>query len=288
MRTTTKRQDRARRCHDFAKAMVRVALAGSALVLLSGCLPKRPDFMIRTERASVPLVDGTRAEIAVRVAELEQSIADGSVKGSSKDLAVRDLELLRNRLAQGDFHVGDQLIVTVSRETVTVDTATVRDQLLVSFAGLKEVSVAGLLRSEVTPRFQAHVDRYRKEFSVRVNALTRLQISGAVVRPGFYSISPDRPATELIMLAGGPTPISKLDDVTIRRDRKLIVKASQWREAARNGTTIAQLGLQPGDQIEIAAKRSVSTGQLIQLGFIAISASFAILQLLNFIYAEPE
>lgn len=277
------------RQHFVIRGMSRALLAGVALLLLSGCLPRRPDFMIRTERATVPLVDGTRAQIAARVAELEQGTGDGSLKGEALKEGVRDLASLRARLEDGDFHVGDQLIVTVSRDDVQVDTATVRDGKMVSFAALPDVSLAGLLRSEVQARLQAHLDRYRKEFSVRVNLLTRLQVAGQVARPGFYSISPDRPVSEVIMLAGGPTPLSKLDQVSIRRDRRLIVKASQWRDAVKSGTTIAQLGLQPGDEIAIAGRRQgIGPVQIIQIGFLTISGTFAIIQLLNWIYAEPE
>lgn len=269
--------------------MSRALLAGVAALALSGCLPKRPDFMIRTDRAMVPLVDGSRAEIAARVAELEQGTSDGSLKGEARKEGLSDLALLRARLDSGDFQVGDQLIVTVSRDEVQVDTATVRNGKVVSFAALPDVSLAGLLRSEAQGRLQEHLDRYRKEFSLRVNLLTRLQVAGQVTRPGFYSISPDRPVSEAIMLAGGPTPLSKLNEVSIRRDGRLIVKASQWRVAVKSGTTIAQLGLQPGDEIEVAGRRQgLQAVQIIQIGFLAVSGTFAIIQLLNWIYAEPE
>lgn len=279
---------RARLVGTSAAGFARAVLVSAAVLLLVGCLPRRPDFMIRTERAAVPLVDGTRAELATRVAELEQSIASGALKGDALNRARGDLASLRTRLESGDFQVGDQIIVTVTREEVVVDTATVREGKMVSFSALPDVSLAGLLRSEVQPRLQAHLDRYRKEFTLRVNLLTRLQVSGQIARPGFYSISPDRPVTELIMLAGGPTPLSKLDDVSIRRDRRLIVKPSQWREAARSGTTIAQLGLQTGDDIEIATKRNISATQIIQIGFLAISGTFAIIQLLTWIYSQEQ
>lgn len=269
--------------------MSRALLVGVAALVLSGCLPKRPDFMIRTERAMVPLVDGSRAQIAARVAELEQGTSDGSLKGDAQKEGLSDLALLRARLDSGDFQVGDQLIVTISRDEVQVDTATVRDGKVVSFSALPDVSLAGLLRSEVQARLQEHLDRYRKEFTLRVNLLTRLQVVGQVGRPGFYSISPDRPVSEVIMLAGGPTPLSKLDEVSIRRDRRLIVKASQWRVAVKSGTTIAQLGLQPGDEIEVAGRRQgLQAVQIVQIGFLAVSGTFAIIQLLNWIYAEPE
>jgi protein involved in polysaccharide export with SLBB domain len=266
----------------------RALLGGVALLLLSGCLPRRPDFLIRTERATVPMVDGTRAQLAERVAELEQGMNDGSLRGGARTEAVGDLASLRARLESGDFQVGDQIIVTVSQDLVQVDTATVRDGLVIAFAALPDVSVAGLLRSELLPRLQAHVDRFRKEHTVRVNLLTRLLITGQVARPGYYSISPDRPATEIIMLAGGPTPFGKLEQVTVRRDRRLIVKGSQWRNAVRAGTTVATLGVQPGDEVIIGGRPPSNALQSMRGFAFAASGVFAVIRLLQFIYTEPE
>jgi protein involved in polysaccharide export with SLBB domain len=196
--------------------------------------------------------------------------------------------VLRDRLASGDFKVGDQVIVTVSQDLVQVDTATIRDGMVVAFAALPDVSVAGLLRSELLPRLQAHVDRFRKEHTVRVNLLTRLQVIGQVARPGYYGISPDRPASEIIMLAGGPSALGRLDRVSIRRNQKLIVKASQWREAVNGGMTVAQLGLQPGDEVEVGGRQQRGLFEITRnLAFVA-SGVFAFIRILQFIYQEPE
>jgi protein involved in polysaccharide export with SLBB domain len=263
-------------------------LAVAMALLLSGCLPSRPDFMIRTERAVMPLVDGSRSEIATRVAELEQETAQGALRGGDLKTARADLTVLRDRLETGDFRVGDQVVVTVSHDVVLVDTATVREGMLLAFAALPDVSVAGLLRTELQPKLQAHVDRYRKEHTVRVNLLTRLQVVGQVARPGYYGISPDRPVSEIIMLAGGPNAAGNLDKVTIRRNRKLIVKGSQWREAVNAGMTVAQLGLQPGDEVEIGGRQQRGLFEITRnIAFMA-SGVFAIIRILQFIYQEPE
>lgn len=265
-----------------------------ALALLtvstSGCFLRRPDFMIRTHPREVPLPDGTRAQLADRAAELEAQLASGSVRGDERERAQRDLATLRTRLEKGDFQVGDQLIVTVSREEVSLDTATVREGLQIRLASkgeLPDVPLAGVLRSEVQPRVQAHLDRYLKDFTVRVTLLTRLQVLGGVGRPGYYALSPDRPVTDILMEAGGPSPMARLDRVTIRRNGKLIVKGSQWRTAVREGTTIAELGLQPGDEIAVEQMgQRMPTWQLVQIGLFGVSAVFAFIQLLQFIYAE--
>lgn len=254
---------------------------------LSACL-KRPDFMIRTDEATVPLADAGRADIAARVAELEQGIAAGSYRGNALKEANLELAQLRTRLTEGDFRVGDELIVTVTRETINTDTATIRDGLQLSFAALPDVSVAGVLRSELQTKLQAHVDRYLVDHVVRVNLLTRLQMMGQIGRPGFYSISPDRPVSELIMLAGGPTATTNLEDVNIRRNGRLIVKPSMWKQALNNGTTVAQLGLQPGDVVEVGGRARRDWQSILRIAAITVSSLFALLRLLQFIYAEPE
>jgi protein involved in polysaccharide export with SLBB domain len=255
---------------------------------LTGCFLKRPDFMVGVDDATVPLVDAGRTEIVARVTELEQSVSSGSFKGDRLKEANAELASLRNRLQDGDFRVGDQLIVTVTRDQVQVDTATVREGKMVAFAALPDISVNGLLRSEIQSKLQEHVNRFLVDHSVRVNFVTRLQMMGAIARPGFYSISPDRPVSEVIMLAGGPTATSNLEEVTIRRNGRLIVKAKMWRDAVKTGTTVAQLGLQPGDVIEIGERKRANWFQIIQIAAFASTAVFGVIRLLQFIYAEPE
>jgi protein involved in polysaccharide export with SLBB domain len=266
-----------------------------ALALLtvssSGCFLRRPEFLIRSYPREVSLPNGTRAQLAERVAALESELA-GGVRGDDRERAQRELSELQARLERGDFQVGDQLVVTVSREQVSVDTATVRAGQVIGLASqgdLPDVPLAGVLRSEVQPRIQAHVDRFLKGHTVRVTLLTRLQVTGGVVRPGFLGVSPDRPVTDILMTAGGPTPLAKLDRVTVRRNGKLIAKASEWRAAVREGTTIAEFGLQPGDEVTVEQQgQKMQAWQIVQIGLFAVSASFALIQLLQFIYAEDQ
>ena len=268
---------------------VQVALLLILAVSTSGCFLRRPDWTRRTYPAAVPLPDGTRAQLAERVAQMEQELAAGRLKGDAQATAQRELAELQRRLAQGDFVVGDQMAITVTDLETQVDTATVREGLVVSFASFPDVSLAGVLRSEVQQRLQSHVDRYRKEHRVRVTLLTRLQVLGAVTRPGYYSISPDRPVTDVIMLAGGPTPLSRIDRVMVRRGNRLIMKPSQWRDAIARGATVGDVGLQPGDRVEMEGRgQRMAPWQVGQLVFLGVSATFALIQLLSFIYREPE
>lgn len=244
--------------------------------------------MVKTAPAVVPLVDGSRADIAARVAQLEQSTTDGSLRGDALENAQAELARLRTRLDRGDFQVGDQIIVTVTRPDAGggVDTASVRDGMKISFAALPDASVAGVLQSELQPRLQDHVDLYMKNATVRVNLTIRLQIVGFVARPGFYTISPDRPVSEVLALSGGLQPTAKLDEVTIRRNGQVIVKPQQWQEAVKVGTTVAQLGLRPGDEVEIGGQKPRNWVSILRSLTFIVSGLFAVLRLLQFFYRE--
>ncbi len=267
---------------------VSLALLLAMSMLTSACF-KRPDFMIRVDPAVVPLVNATRTELSSRVAELEQQIAAGGLRGNALRDANQELERLRTRLERGDFRTGDQLIVTVvSLEEAQADTVTVREDLAISLRALPDASVAGVLRSELQQKLQAHVDRYLVAHNVRTLILTRIQMLGGVAQPGFYAISPDRSITELITIAGGPGPLAKLDEVSVRREGRLIVKPSMWRDAVNSGTTVAQLGLISGDVVEVGVRKQRDLFQIVQIIAFLSTSAFALISLLQFIYREPE
>lgn len=268
----------------LTRRSVRFLVVALAVVALGAC--SRPGFLIRTVPAVQPLFNGSRAELATRVAELEQSTSSGSLSGGDRDKALAELERLSRRLNEGDFQVGDQLVITTTVDAVSVDTASVREGMVVSFAALPEASVAGILRTELQGRLQDHVDKYVKQATVRVNILTRLQITGGVGRPGFYNISPDRPVSEIIMLAGGTSQLSDLDKVFIRRDGKVIVKPSMWKDAVNSGVTVAQLGLVPGDAVDIGVKKQRNWPILLRSLLFIVPAIVGVIQLLRIIYGE--
>jgi len=269
------------------RVLVHLVVVVVATPVLGACF-SRPGFMVRTSPAVTPLVNGSRAEVASRVAELERSTTDGTLKGGALRNAQSELGDLRSRLETGDFQIGDQIIVTLLTplaDAPQVDTASVRAGMLVAFGSLQDVSVAGVLRSEIQPRMQAHVDRFFKGATVRVNLTTRLLLMGQVAQPGFYNISPDRPASEILRAGGGLTPLAQINEVTIRRDNAVIVKPKQWQAAVKVGTTVGELGLRPGDTVEIAGRRQFNWGSIFQLGFFAVSGFFALVQLLRFLYS---
>ncbi len=270
--------DSRRLLRALPRAFVLLALATGT----SGCLFRGTG---PTRAAPIPLLDARREAIDQRVADLRTQLASGGLSGQRRKDAQEEFDLLQQRLATGDLRVGDQLVITMLGDSaVRTDTATVRDGSLVSFAGLPDADVSRLLQSEIAPRLQAHTDRFFRNRTVRVTVPTRLAVLGEVARPGFYSVPADRPIAELIMLAGGPTPLSDLGKVSVRRNGKRVLSPAAWDRAQKAGITIGELGLRPGDEIDVGRRRQINWAQISQQTLLIVAGAAAFLQVLILIY----
>ena len=230
----------------------------------------------------------TRAALAERVAQLEQQSSAGSLSGSAKTRAASELSAIRMRLQQGDFHVGDRFVITLRQDAVTADTASVRDSLKVSVASLPDVSLAGVLRSELDERMTAHVARYLRGVTVRTSVLTRIAIFGAVRAPGFYYASPDRPVSDVVMIAGGPVELANLNEFEISRGSVKLLKAKDSKRAIKEGRTLEQLDVQSGDEVRIPTRKKINWPALVQLLFVFSTLFFAFLQFLQWYYNRQD
>jgi hypothetical protein len=230
----------------------------------------------------------TRAELQARIVELERQVAAGAGKEKDRLRAATEVAAIRSRLELGDFRVGDRFLVTVRLDSVITDTASVRDSLKVALLNLPDVSLEGVLRSELDARMGAHVARYVRNADLRANVLTRIAILGAVARPGFYYAAPDRPLTDLVMLAGGPAPNANLNELEVARGRTRILGAKESRKLLKEGRTLEQLDIQSGDEVRIAERRRVNWQLVIQVFFIVSSLSFAVFNMLRWYYDRQD
>jgi protein involved in polysaccharide export with SLBB domain len=227
----------------------------------------------------------TRAELEAQLQRLESELP--AAKGESRRRALQgEIVSVQDRLAQGDFKAGDQIVVTVLWDSSFSDTATVREGQIVSIRSLPDASLRGVLRSELSDHMTAHVSRFLKNVEVRVNVFARVSVVGEVPRSGFFLISPDRPINELIMAAGGPTPLSKLDAMEVRRAGRVVLSSRQARNALREGRTLEELDIRSGDEVTIPRKRRINWQQITQLLFIASSLLFAYFRFLEWYYRE--
>ncbi len=222
------------------------------------------------------------------MADLERQLADGKLKTEERSRRSAELQGIRNRLQVGDFHVGDRFLITMRRDSVSTDTASVRDSLKVAVFSLPDISLSGVLRSELDERMSAHVARYLRGVSVRTNLLTRVAVLGAVRNPGFFLAAPDRPISDLVMLAGGPIPDANLKQLEISRGGKVQIKAKDSDRLLKEGKTLEQVDIQSGDEVKIPLKRKFSWQSIIQLAFVISSLFFAVLQFLMWYYNRKD
>eukprot|EP01012_Entosiphon_sulcatum_P020977 TRINITY_DN25801_c0_g2_i1.p1 TRINITY_DN25801_c0_g2~~TRINITY_DN25801_c0_g2_i1.p1 ORF type:complete len:277 (-),score=23.85 TRINITY_DN25801_c0_g2_i1:134-964(-) len=230
----------------------------------------------------------SRADLAARASQLESSLLDSKLKGDARSKQQAALAAIRNRLSDGDFHTGDRFLITMRRDSVRSDTASVRDSLKVAVFSLPDISLRGVLRSELDERMSAHVARFLRGVEVRTNVLTRVAVLGSVRNPGYYYASPDRPVSDLVMLAGGPNPDANLKQLEISRGGKVQVKAKDSDRLIKDGRTLEQVDVQSGDEIRIPVKRKLNWQLIIQAFLVISSLLFAFIGFLQWYYTRQD
>jgi protein involved in polysaccharide export with SLBB domain len=160
--------------------------------------------------------------------------------------------LIKYRLEHGDFYPGDRIFVKVEQgATGFADTLVVREGKRLDIPQMGEVSLDGVLRSELEGSLSAHLGKYLRSPTVKATPLLRLAIIGAVGRPGFFYTPADMPLSDILMKAGGPTPDADLAKVTVRREGDVIIDESNTATALRGGMSADMLNLQAGDEIRV-------------------------------------
>jgi protein involved in polysaccharide export with SLBB domain len=162
--------------------------------------------------------------------------------------------MIRKRLAEGDFQSGHRILLFVVGDSALSDTFTVRADQKLQLPNLPEISLAGVLDSELQGYLETQLARYIRNPSVRAQALLRVSVTGNVANPGFYSIRTDTPVSDVIMNAGGPAPSADVRKVELRRGNDVVVKREGIQTAIRSELTMADIGARPGDELYVPAK----------------------------------
>ena len=184
---------------------------------------------------------------------------------------------IRQRLRDGDFQVGDRILLTVVSDAPHSDTLVVREGRVLDLPGKAVLPLSGVLRSELKDRVTAEVLKYVKAEEVNVTPLTRIAVLGEVVRPGYFAVRADIPITDAIMLAGGPTSAADIDRTVVKRASLEYRSAEETRQAVAKGLTLDQLGLSAGDELIVGRRR-----QFINQSFVAAVGMVASLAALFF------
>ncbi|HEX9085491.1 MAG TPA: SLBB domain-containing protein [Gemmatimonadaceae bacterium] len=213
------------------------------------------------QSAPGPLV--SRAELTDAATRAEVAATTGDPAAHAQNAVVA--AAIRQRLRDGDFQVGDRVVVTIISDAVHRDTLVVRSERSLELPGMIMVSVAGVLRSELQQRVSTEVLKYVKAQQIEVTPLIRVGVMGAVARPGYFAFASDIPITDAIMGAGGPTGAADVGRSIVRRQNQEYRSAGETSKAISNGLTLDQFGLSAGDELVVGQRRDLGASTLIGL-----------------------
>lgn len=173
---------------SFAPTMHRLGFA-CLLALMLGAVPALAQTPVGADPGSSVR---TRADLERLLAEYEQALASPAHSEGVKRTIRVDADLIRGRLQNGNFRVGDRIVLDVQGEPTLPDTVQVEPGPMIALPLFGEISLAGVLRSEITAHLTQALSRFIRDPVVRANGNKRLSVQGSVGRPGFYTI-PCRP-----------------------------------------------------------------------------------------------
>jgi hypothetical protein len=161
---------------------------------------------------------------------------------------------IRSRLRDGDFQVGDAIVLNVVNVPQFSDTFPVRAGRVLQLPEVPPIPLAGVLRSELEPHLQRQIGRYVINPTVEAYSLVRVAVAGAVSRPGFYEVRPDAPISEAVMHAGGLARDGDATKMSVRRAGRVLIPESHLRNSVATGATLDDLSIRPGDELRVGER----------------------------------
>jgi hypothetical protein len=194
----------------------------------------------------------SRPELQQRLQLYDQAAASPAYSDSLRAQSRVAARTIRERLARGDFHVGDRIQLAVEGEATLTQTFVVGPDLTVYLPNIGDVPLTGVLRSELESYLRAQVGKILPNRPVvHVRSSMQILVSGAVGRPGFYAAPASALVSDVLTEAGGPVITARLDEIAIERHGRRLWSGSQVTQAIIQGRTLEALGVEPGDEIVV-------------------------------------
>jgi protein involved in polysaccharide export with SLBB domain len=206
----------------------------------------------------------TREELQAALAEADRVAGSTAFSSSFREAKQREAGLIRERLQEGDFQVGDQVQVTVFGEATTSGVQTVGPGRVISLPGLPDIPLRGVLRSEVEPYLREQVGHYIRDAQVKARAMIRISIIGGVNKPGFYQLDADMMMSDALMSAGGILAGTEFKRSVVKRGEDRILEKEAFTKALADGRSLDQLNLRAGDIIDVGQKPNRNTFATVQ------------------------
>jgi len=233
-----------------------VRLFGLTSILVSSILVALPAAST-AQTPDNPAARSSRVQIEDAIKEAEKIINSPGYSNRLKQSKRQELALIKTRLSEGDLQPGDQIFLAVQGEKDLNDTFTVTAGRFITLPGIGDVSLRGVLRSEVEGYLTNEIKKYIRNPEVHATTSVRLSILGAVGKPGFYQIKSETMVGEAIMQAGGPTGGADPANTRVERGGKEVLSQDAFADALAQGRTLDQMSLRAGDEVLVGGNRVV-------------------------------
>ena len=225
----------------------------------------------QAERASPSLAGG----MTLRQFETREQL-ESQARLAEAQRRTSEAWLLRSRLQRGDFQEGDRIVVVLEAGGFVMDTLQVRSGKALHFPRMGELSLAGVLRSELTDTVRSYLAHYLTRPVVRVTPLLPVGVVGSVVQPGFYYLPADIVLRDVIMKAGGPVSDADLNKMVVRRNGDVIWEVDDVRAALTDGISLDGLHLRAGDELFVPRRRQIQSTTVVAFISSALALTMAI------------
>jgi protein involved in polysaccharide export with SLBB domain len=223
----------------------------------------------------------TRAELQGLIEAYDQNTVSSANHSGIRSLARHEVELIRSRLIDGDFQIGDQVSVGVQGEaelTGNFHVVTGPAGVALRLPIIGDIPLKGVLRSEVEGHLRNEISRYIRDPVVHARAMIRVSVFEGVARPGFYPAAAEDLLTDVLMAAGGPSARARLDRVRIERGRDRIWEGEALQKAITEGRTLDQLSLVAGDRIIVPERGDRVWLTALQIGALVVTSTVALIR----------
>lgn len=231
-------------------------------------------------RAQVPgseltQVRVTRGALDTLLAAYELAAQNRAYSQENRDRYRRMADEVRQRLANGDFQVGDRVMLQVVGETLLTDTFTVESGRVLRLPNVGTVPLAGVLRSELADHVTRHLTQFLREPRVRAQALIRVTVMGAVTRVGFYTVPVEFQVND-VLEAAGLASNADLVRLSIERSGEVLWEGDELLTIITEGRTLDALDIRAGDRFNVPVQRTRNPLSAVQTISILLSIPFSI------------
>jgi protein involved in polysaccharide export with SLBB domain len=160
---------------------------------------------------------------------------------------------------QGDFDVGDQILLEVEGDTVFSHPYSVAAGPALPLPIIGAIPLAGVRRANIETYLTQQLARYLKNPVVHARVLVRIGVLGEVEHPGFYPVPSTAVVSDALMAAGGPTKDAKFASARIERGGSGLYEGSAFQDAVSRGMTIDAMGLHTGDRIVVPRRHDTES-----------------------------